>query len=248
MRQRSVAVALALGLMFVGACGDDDDAEESSDTTAADEGEGDGEGEGAAGGEFCPAFVELLAGDPEPDQIREVGTIAPEEIQEPFETIATGFEADPEGYFESEEFSTNFAQIGEVANEECADDTFDVTAVEYEFQGVPEEVSTGVIGVNFTNDGEEFHEFLVFRRNDDVDQSFEEILALPEEEATTLVSEVGSAFAPPGSTFPTIFEVTEPGDYAAVCFVPVGSTIDLPEGGDGPPHFTQGMLAEFTVA
>jgi hypothetical protein len=241
MRQRSVAVALAFGLLLVGACGDDD--EESTDTTAAE-----GEGESAAGGEFCPAYVELLAGDPAPDQIREVAAIAPEEIQEQFETIAAGFEADPEGYFESEEFGTTFAEIGEVANEECADDVVEVTAVDYEFQGVPEEMSTGVIGVEFTNDGEEFHEFLVFRRNDDVDQSFEEILALPEEEATALVSEVGSAFAAPGTSFPTMFEIAEAGDYAAVCFVPVGSTVDVPEGGDGPPHFTQGMLAEFTVA
>lgn len=41
----------------------------------------------------------------------------------------------------------------------------------------------------------------------------------------------------------------EPGDYAALCFIPTGSTMansDEPDG-DGPPHFTQGMKTEFTV-
>jgi hypothetical protein len=34
----------------------------------------------------------------------------------------------------------------------------------------------------------------------------------------------------------------EPGQYVAVCFIPVGG------GEDGPPHFTSGMLAEFEAS
>ena len=61
------------------------------------------------------------------------------------------------------------------------------------------------------------------------------------------------AFAFPGSSDSRIIEL-EAGEYLAVCFIPVGLTPEVAEaaesGGEepqGPPHFTQGMRAEFTV-
>ncbi len=36
------------------------------------------------------------------------------------------------------------------------------------------------------------------------------------------------------------------GNYAALCFIPVGTTSEETEG-TGPPHFTEGMAAEFEV-
>lgn len=64
----------------------------------------------------------------------------------------------------------------------------------------------------------------------------------------------GVAFAGPGSGDITFVDL-DPGKYAVVCFIPVGTTdmADLEAGeGDqaepaGPPHFTQGMVTEFTV-
>ena len=53
--------------------------------------------------------------------------------------------------------------------------------------------------------------------------------------------------------------VTEPGRYAVLCFIPVGAdpaavaeamqsaTSEPPDLGDGPPHASAGMVAEFTV-
>ena len=38
-----------------------------------------------------------------------------------------------------------------------------------------------------------------------------------------------------------------PGEYIAYCPIPSGTTGEE-SAGDGPPHFTQGMLAEFTVS
>jgi hypothetical protein len=80
----------------------------------------------------------------------------------------------------------------------------------------------------------------VFRINDDETRSLEEILQLPEEEQMELATPVTFAFAPPGGSF-TAFADLEPGRYAALCFIPVGG------GEDGPPHFTEGMFAEFQV-
>lgn len=46
--------------------------------------------------------------------------------------------------------------------------------------------------------------------------------------------------------------LTEPGRYAIVCFLPVGSDdsileSEVPPQSDAPPHITQGMFAELTV-
>ena len=251
--KRTLAIALVGAVFLVGACGDDDDTEtgtgsasaptESESTTTAG-----GDGEQAAGGdEFCTAYQELLAGDPSPEQIRSVAEIAPEDAKEPLETIAAGFEEDPEGFFETEDFSRAFSEVGGVAADECADEVIEVTAIDYGFEGLPEDISAGTLGVEFSNEGNEFHEMVVFRKNDDTTQSFDEIFGLGEEEAQALVTEAGGTFAPPGTSSSGLFELAEPGEYVAVCFIPVGSTPDA-EDSSGPPHFTQGMKAEFTVS
>lgn len=131
-----------------------------------------------------------------------------------------------------------------------------VSAMEYRFEGMPATVESGTV-LGLRNDGRELHEMAIYRRNDDVTQSFEDILALPPDEGITLVTEAGVVFAAPGEVAADTVTVSEPGDYVMLCFVPVGMT-ELPSqdpnvspGGtppaDGPPHFTQGMIHTFTV-
>jgi hypothetical protein len=50
---------------------------------------------------------------------------------------------------------------------------------------------------------------------------------------------LGRSFAEPGREGAKVKAQLEPGRYALVCFLPVA--------GSGPPHFTRGMLREFTV-
>lgn len=241
-----LGMTVVVALAFTAACGDDDEGGEAAPPDEPTTTTGGGGGEA---GDFCPAYIELLAGDPSPEQIREVAAIAPEGAAEPLETIATGFEEDPEGFFDTEEFATAFGEVGEVATGECADSEITVTAVDYGFEGFPADLPAGVLGIAFSNEGEEFHELVVLRRNDGVEQSFEEILGLGEEEGQSLVTEAGGTFAPPGRSSSALVEL-EPGEYAAVCFIPVGSTPESEgsEGSEGPPHFTQGMIAEFSVS
>lgn len=241
MTRRVLAALLVVPLLLTAACGDDDDDSAGTTTTAA----GDGE---QAAGDFCTGYMELLAGDPSPEQIRAVADQAPEGGREPLEAIAAGFEEQGEDFFESEEFQAAFAEIGRVAGEECADQTIAVTAVEYAFEGMPSEVPAGVVNVEFSNNGNEFHEMVVFRKPEGTTQSFDEIFEMGEEESEGLIEEKGGTFAPPGGEAGGLFQLDQPGEYIAVCFIPVGSTPDAPDGGSGPPHYTQGMRAEFTVS
>ena len=130
-----------------------------------------------------------------------------------------------------------------------------VTAVDFAFEGVPAQVPSGTT-LSLTNAGQEVHEMVVVRKLPTTTQTFEELLALPQEEALKLVQDIGFAFAEPGKTADQTITTGEPGQYLMVCFIPAGTTslpsIDpsssaAPSLGTGAPHFTLGMLKEFTV-
>ena len=125
-------------------------------------------------------------------------------------------------------------------------ETIEVKAVDYAFEGIPAELSTGYHVVNFENAGAETHEMLTIRINDGVTESLEELVNLPDEEVESKITMVDAAFAPPGGTEAGSWNLSEPGKYAVLCFIPVGSVGETE--GDGPPHFMEGMVHEFTVS
>jgi uncharacterized cupredoxin-like copper-binding protein len=132
------------------------------------------------------------------------------------------------------------------AGENCDVETLDVTATEYEYDGIPDELETGYHVLNFSNEGQEQHEMFTFKINDGVTESLEEIFALPEEEIFGKITPVNAAFAPPGGSDTGSWNLASPGSYAVVCFIPVGSVGETE--GDGPPHLAEGMVQEFTVS
>ena len=127
----------------------------------------------------------------------------------------------------------------------CGYEVSEVTGVEYAFEGAPEQVSAGPVGFTFTNDGEEVHELLLFSIEDE-EVPIQDLLLQERPEGVDFVLGV---IATQGTT-DTVFRDLEPGRYAMVCTLPVGST-EAPSGPpseqSGPPHFTQGMLTELTV-
>ena len=128
----------------------------------------------------------------------------------------------------------------------CGWEKVDVTGVEYAFEGVPATMSSGVTSFDFRNRGKELHEIVILKRKEGVEESFDDILKKEEEQAQEDVDDFGAEFATQGqSTF--VMADLKPGDYAMVCFIPVGS-ISEDEEADGPPHFTRGMKAEFKVS
>lgn len=212
---------------------------------------------------FCDAFVAgeaAFSGDPDPATIEgilaDIESSAPADVSDAASTI-TGtarnvLETGDFDLFSSDEFIAAETTVDAFMVAECGYENVDVEAIDYAFTGVPESLDTGTYAFGFANGGTEAHEMAVLRVNDGVDMELAEILALPEEESGGLVTFVGGTFAMPGESA-TTFVPLDDGSYAVICFVPQGATpdnIDALESGEfegGPPHFTLGMVSEFTV-
>ncbi len=129
----------------------------------------------------------------------------------------------------------------------------EVVGVDYAYEGIPETLPVGTV-MTFRNGGQEAHEIVLARKNAGVTTTFEELLAMPEEESSKLVTFIGQLMANPGETAEGELTADAAGDYLAICFFPQGWT-EIPEGTPDPaaslpagaPHFTLGMLQEFTV-
>lgn len=266
-RNRRFIVLVLAGLLAatsLAACGDDDE-----------EGDDNGNGDAAANvEEYCDRVLAIETVD-EPDidfeslseeeqkkaaqdfardSLRpladDVVKVAPAEIEDDITVLSGAVDKIVEtGNFnifeEDEAVKAAETRVHAYDLENCDWGKVATTAVEYAFQGVPATVPAGATSFDLTNGGKELHEMIVFRKNDGVTMSFDELLALDQEEAQKNVSNVVANFAPPGGADYGVAELT-PGQYVMVCFVSVGSTPDNEEA-DGPPHFTQGMKAEFTV-
>ena len=131
-----------------------------------------------------------------------------------------------------------------------------VVATDYHFGGLPTTVPVGTT-LSLANEGKELHELVMFRKNDGVTQSFDELLQLPDEEALQYVTMVGGMplFAAPGQTPEGSLTLTQEGEYIALCFIPQGmtevpsdpnATLD-PALASATPHFMLGMVLTFTV-
>lgn len=250
--------AIALALPLTG-CGDDkaDDTGNSASPTTT---------EAPAFDAFCQAVIaadaaaNALGGpdEPTPEAVESVkaafeavGSAAPDDIAT---EVATMVKAGSER-FESEtgEPGEGFAEAAKVTygfvGDNCGFGALAVTAKDYSYDGMPNDMAKGASLVTLENAGTELHEMIFVRVNDDVTESTEELLALPEEEAMTKVELKGSVFAMPGETTQSTVDL-EAGRYLVACFIPVGLTPESMASGEepeGPPHFTQGMVHDLTI-
>ena len=199
---------------------------------------------------------------------------APEDIRATVEEVIALADAGPT----DPAFEEAYGALIEYVAANCGFAELNATATEYAFGGIPEEVPAGPTIITLENIGEQVHEIAIYRINDDVTLTVEELLALPEEESQSMVTEIGGTFAVPGSTGHTVVELTS-GRHVALCFIPDGTTLEvfeqmiaaegsIPEGSapaegsaptessapaegstpaEGAPHFTLGMIQEFTV-
>lgn len=169
---------------------------------------------------------------------------APESLRESFDRLVDAASqmadtGDPHGFGEDAVADAR-TQIHAEDLKTCEWTRVDVTATDYEFDGLEPAPDRGRSSLELRNEGKEPHEIVLFKVNEGVTDTIEELLDLPEDEVMKKVTRAGAAFAEPGQRDYGIVDL-RPGRYGAVCFIPVGG------GEEGPPHFTKGMFQEFTV-
>jgi hypothetical protein len=269
-----LGAGLVVALLAAGCGGDDDDtAADSSGDTTTTTGDAGATSDAAA---YCDAELALeTAGEPDVDfetmtaeqqaeavkafatdtlrpLVDDLAPTVPAELQQQFTALdgavtqleTTGDTSafdDPEVMAASEA-----AHAYDLAN--CGWTTQAVTTSEYEFDGLSATLSAGVTSFDLTNGGTEVHEMVLLRKNDGVTETAEELLALPQAEALQKATLLGTAGPVPAGQTAYVVADLEAGDYIAACFIPVGTTsLDGPPP-DGAPHFTRGMVSEFSVS
>ena len=268
--------AVAATALFAAGCGDDDDTttDESEDT--ADIEEGTPAAEGGDVEAYCEAELTLETAPPPdvdfetapPEEIAEAlksyasdvmgpaaddaVAAAPEEVAGDIAVLAAALdELEQSGDFAVFEDPATTAASDAVHRfdvDNCGWTSYEITATEYSFDGLPADLESGATSFEFANDGDEVHELLLVRKNDGVTETADEILVLPDEEAMSMITVRGEpAVASPGGSDYLVADL-QPGDYIALCFVPTGTTgMDGPPP-EGPPHIVHGMVAEFVVS
>ena len=122
-----------------------------------------------------------------------------------------------------------------------------ITATEYAFAGAEALEAGGSFAITFENKGVELHEIAIVKLAEGEERPLEELMASEEEPETT---DIAFGFACPGQSTVVNAEITEPGRYVALCFVPVGTTPETDfstMSEDGTPHAANGMVHEFRI-
>ncbi|MBK5227766.1 MAG: hypothetical protein JJE05_04585 [Actinobacteria bacterium] len=175
---------------------------------------------------------------------------APDEIAENlgslFDTARAAIETGNTKAFRSERFQRIDESVDAYVAGNCRSEKLNVTGVDFGFGALPSSVSAGRVTIDFENTGEELHE-MVLMRIDEEGIGVGELLQMPEKKALEKLTFVRALFALPGESDVETFDL-ETGEYAVVCLLPVGSTsLEAAESAKGPPHAEEGMAAQLTV-
>jgi uncharacterized cupredoxin-like copper-binding protein len=185
----------------------------------------------AQGKEIAPLFTPVA--EKAPDELADAAA----ELNTSIQALTKG---DAEAFNDEATYETYSGLVGG-AIDPCGFETTNVTGVDYAYQGVPKTIEAGTTAFKFTNASEaEYHMMAIVRKKDGVNLTWDELLALPEDQGQDKTEFKGAIEAEPGKSSKGLTEL-DPGSYAMICFITVGGE------DDGPPHFTQGMVQEFTV-
>ena len=214
---------------------------------------------------FCEAWLGVEAAGSSEDPaalepaIAAATAAAPADAAPLLEEVITQFEATGGS---GPEFDAAYGALTAWMQENCGFTQLNITLSEFAFGGIPTELPAGGVIVSALNTGEQVHEIVVFRLNDDVTMPIEELFGLPEEEIFPNLTFAGAGFAIPGETGTALLNLT-PGRHVAICFLQdgltaeifeqaggqIGPDVSMPPGVElGAPHFTHGMIQEFTVS
>lgn len=154
------------------------------------------------------------------------------------------------------------AETTTAAEAEPSESVIEVTAVDFGFENLPEQIPAGTTLTLVNESPVELHELVAIRLPEDETRTVEELMASPEDLAAYFPSVTTVVIAPPGEDGVAVEgtgRLDEPGRYAIICAIPTGADPaeymeaaaetegGPPEVAGGPPHFAHGMYAEVTV-
>ena len=197
---------------------------------------------------FCAARIEANAAETKADNIavltKMVGS-APAAVSTPMADLLALVKKQGDKAFESKEGTALLATLEPYIYDNCPGKQLPVTAIDYEYQGVPATLPAGITKIKMTNAAPKEDHMMAMVKLTAAGEAMEldKILALPEKKQGKYFDFSSAAFmeAKAGAVGYSPINLT-PGKYAYVCF--------FPEGGkkNGKPHFMLGMGGTVTVS
>ncbi len=152
---------------------------------------------------------------------------------------------------------------GACSSDQLEPATYEVRAVDYGFEGLPERVAAGSSFTMFNESAVELHELVAIRLPEGEERTADELVQLPPEELAGFFPLVETVIiAPPeadGFAVEGTGTLSEPGRYLIICAIPTGANPDEylaaaaeaeggpPQVAGGPPHLAMGMYGEVLV-
>ena len=144
---------------------------------------------------------------------------------------------------------TETTEEEEPSSGETDGEAIEVSAIDFAFEGLPEEIPGGNVTVHLANEGKAPHEIAFINIGDEANAEgfFDDFGPVIQGGAPwpDYVSNVaGANEAEPGDDFTATYQLA-PGTYMVFCALT--GTPEDPESEEAPPHFTQGMQQLVTV-
>ena len=175
---------------------------------------------------------------------------APDEIKDEVDEIALKIkrfrdDADPSA-IDGEDFQRLTGTVDAYLHENCSGPKADVKAVNYAYEGLPATMPAGTVRIELENTSDEAHEIVILNRKPGVTETYDQLLALPDDQAQAKLDFVDAASVDPDGTGYIVANLPA-GDLVFLCSFGKGTTDD-DEPKQEEPHFTLGMKQEVKVA
>jgi hypothetical protein len=197
---------------------------------------------------FCAGRIEANSADSKADNVAvltKMVAAAPPAVASPMADLLALIKDKGDKGFESKQGAALLATLEPYIYANCPGKQVPVTAIDYEYQGVPATLPVGVAKFKMTNAApKEDHMMAIVKvAPGNEGMEIDKILALPNKKQGKILDFGNAAFmeAKPGDSGYSPINLTA-GKYIYMCF--------FPEGGkkNGKPHYKLGMEGSFTVS
>jgi hypothetical protein len=197
---------------------------------------------------FCAGRIEANAADTKADNVAvltKMAAAAPSAVSTQMNDLLALVKKQGDKAFESKQGTALLAQLEPYIYDNCPGRQLAVTAIDYEYQGVPATLPAGVTKFKMTNAApKEDHMMAIFKVVPGNESTpLDKLLSLPQKKQGKVFDFSDAAFmeAKPGASGYAPIDL-KPGTYAYACFFPQGGKKN------GQPHFKLGMEGSFTVS